>query len=104
MSKFKRKKNEIGVDKQGNPIYRRERYHHSSACLETFSICEHHCMHCSKKWSHKMTPNMECKLELYSPCEDAITFGLSTTREEKIKMMTKSQQAIIKAWEKLKGE
>ena len=51
-----------------------------------------------------MTPNMECKLELYSPCEDAITFGLSTTREEKIKMMTKSQQAIIKAWEKLKGE
>ena len=100
MSKFKRKKNQIGVDKFGLPIYKREKYHHSSATLETFLICEHFCLDCHKKWSHKIAVDISCNLGLYSLCEDEITFGLNVTREEKVKMMTPSQQSIIKAYER----
>ena len=132
MSKFKRKKNQIGVDKFGLTIYKRDlctcvheasqhnlkgkcsiedcsckgAYHHSSATLEQYVICDGHICEVHGKWSHKMVPNMECKLSVlnldYVPCEECITFGLNVTREEKIKMMSKSQQNIIEAWKKLK--
>lgn len=126
----KRKKSlqerQIGVDSLGMPIYKRDvctcehppekhdrkgdcieeecgckgNYHHSSSCLPYFSICEHYCTKCQKKWSHKIAIDFICKLGLYSLCEDEITFGLMVTREEKIRMMTKSQQNIIKANER----
>lgn len=107
MSKFKRKKNQIGVDKFGLPIYKREKYHHSSATLEQYVICDHTCKE-HGRWSHKIVPNLECKLSAlcldYVPCEECVTFGLNVTREEKVKLMSKSQQALIKAWQKIQQE
>lgn len=107
MSKFKRKKNQIGTDSYGLPIYHPDKYHHSSSTLKQYVICCHTCKE-HGPWQHKMVPDMECHLSKFSidyvPCENCITFGLSTTREEKVAMMTDKQKAIIKAWEKMQKE
>jgi hypothetical protein len=94
----------VGIDSLGEPIYKALRLHRSMARLVEYSLCDHYCIECFTKWTHKTVPNFLCHLYwVHNFCENCLTYNFNASKKDKLAGFTDSQRKAVINWAQKHG-